>query len=87
MFRTGVCDASVVASQRFADGGVGDEPAGGGGAVLHVILAVGLAGGARRPVLFAVGVVALVSPWFAPALVTFRGRAAFSWTSAAVMVA
>ena len=52
-----------------------------------VILAVGLAGGARRPVLFAVGVLALVSPWFAPALVTFRVRAAFSWTIAAVMVA
>ena len=51
-----------------------------------VILAVGLAGGARRPVLFAVGLLALVSPWFAPALVTFRTRASFSWTIAAVLI-
>ena len=52
-----------------------------------VILAVGLAGGARRPVLFAVGLLALASPWFAPALVTFRTRASFSWAIAAAMTA
>ena len=50
-----------------------------------VILAVGLAGGARRPVLFAVGLLALASPWFAPALVIFRARASFSWPIAVVM--
>ncbi len=50
-----------------------------------VILAVGLAGGARRPVLFAIGLLALASPWFAPALVTFRTRASFSWATALVM--
>ena len=52
-----------------------------------VILAVGLSGGARRPVLFALGLLALVSPWFAPALVTFRTRTAFSWAIGGVMVA
>ena len=52
-----------------------------------VILAVGLAGGARRPVLFAVGLLALVSPWFAPALVKFGTRASFSWVISALMAA
>ena len=52
-----------------------------------VILAVGLAGGASRPALFAVGVLALASPWFAPALVTFRARVSSHWAVSAVMVA
>ncbi|MBY0507172.1 MAG: glycosyltransferase family 39 protein [Bryobacteraceae bacterium] len=44
-----------------------------------LVLAVGLAGGGRPFVLLVLGLLALASPWFAPALVVTRLRAPVGW--------
>jgi len=51
------------------------------------MLGLGLAGGARRPVLLVAGLAALACPWFAPALVVGRSRAHWGWPVSVATVA
>lgn len=52
-----------------------------------VVLGVGLAGGARRPVLLMIGLLALASPWCTPALVTHRSSKPLGWLAGGAMSA
>lgn len=52
-----------------------------------LILAVGLAGGANRPMLFLLGLAAMATPCFAPALVVSRLSQPLGWLSAGAMAA